>query len=263
MAFLDSVPFWVIFAGTMVLVLATMEAGRLLGTFHRRRSPRERESATEVITTGLISLTSFFLAFTFGMVADRYQSRVALVREDAEALRTAYLRTGLLEEPQRSRARALLRQYLDERIQIVAAGDVDPGHVTRERHRLQAIQQALWSGGIAGNPASADSGFTIMYLESLDDVFAVDARRWAVGYQSRLPGGVWGLLAALSTLGMFGIGFLVAGAGKGRSPLTPVLASAIAVIITLIAALDRPNGRIHISQKPLLELRAAIAEQGG
>lgn len=265
---LDSIPLWLIFVGAAVLVLATIEAGHRLGTFllrgarRRLHSGNERESATEVITTGLISLTSFFLAFTFGMVADRYESRVSLVREDADALRTAYLRTGLLQEPERSRARLLLRQYLDERVQVVAVGDVDADHVAREQQRLWKIQHELWLGGIASNPGSQDSGFTTMYLESLSDVFAVDARRWAVGYQSRLPAGVWGLLAALNTLGMFSIGFMVANSGSDRSLLTPALALAFAVVVTLIAALDRPDGHVHVSQKPLLELRAYIAGQG-
>ncbi|KAF1690447.1 hypothetical protein [Pseudoxanthomonas koreensis] len=83
-----------------------------------------------------------------------------------------------------------------------------------------------------------------------------------MGYQSRLPGGVWLLLGALSTFGMLGIGFLVGNSGSTRSTLTPVLAFAFATVITLIAVLDRPDGHVAISQQPLLDLRAYLATHG-
>lgn len=260
---LDSIPLWLVFLGTMAMVLAAIETGHQLGTRRRLRSGRERDNATSVISAGLVGLNSFFLAFTFGMSADRYESRQSLVRDDANAIRMAFLRTDLLQDPGRSRARDLLRAYLDERVQAVARGDIDAGHVADERKRMRAIQQELWSDAIAGKVGDPNTDPAAAYLDSLGNVFAVDARRWAVGYQSRLPGGVWGLLAALNVLGMLSIGFLVGNSGSSRSFLTPALAVAFATIITLIAALDRPDGHVHISQQPLLDLQVRMAEQGG
>ena len=48
---------------------------------------------------------AFILAFTFGIVADRYDARRALVREQAAVIRTAYLRSDFLPEPSRSNLR--------------------------------------------------------------------------------------------------------------------------------------------------------------
>lgn len=260
---LDSIPLWLIFIGAMAMVLTAIETGHQLGIRRRLHSGRERDNATSVISAGLVSLNSFFLAFTFGMSADRYENRQSLVRDDANAIRMALLRTDLLPDPGRSRAKGLLLEYLDERVQAVARGDIDAAQAADERKRILAIQQALWSDAIAGQAGDPNTGPAAAYLDSLGDMFAVDTRRWAVGYQARLPAGVWSLLAALNVLGMLSIGFLVGNSGSSRSFLTPALAIAFATVITLIAALDRPDGHVHISQQPLLDLQTHMAQPGG
>ena len=259
MTAIDHVPFWLVFLGSIALVLVPMDLGHRLGVRRRLHGGREREAATSVITAGLVSLNSFFLAFIFGMVADRYEGRQALVREDAASIRIAYLRTDLLQEPVRSDARGLLRAYLDERLEAVASGDVEATHVRGERDRLQAMQTRLWSEAVPVLDTDADGNATAAYRDALEALVAVDVRRWSVGYQSRLPGGVWFLLGALNMCGMFGIGYLVGNSGSRRSLLTPLLAFAFAIVITLIAILDRPDGHVTISQQPLLDLRAYLS----
>lgn len=254
----DLLPFWLFFVGTMAMVLVPIDAGRRLGVHRRAKSGQERESTTSIISAGLVSLNSFFLAFVFGMVSDRYESRQELVREDAASIRLAYLHTDLLDDPVQSHARTLLREYLAQRILAVESGDVTPGYVMKERARLQAIQRDLWSDAVAASGAS-DSDNVPLYLDSLENLIDVDLQRWAVGYQSRLPVGVWTLLAALNVLSMFGIGFLAGNSGSRHSVLTPALALAFATIVTLIAILDRPDGHVAISQQPLLDLQDYLA----
>ncbi|KAF1690446.1 hypothetical protein [Pseudoxanthomonas koreensis] len=122
---IDMVPFWLVFLCSVAIVLVPMELGHRLGVCRRLRRGKERENATSVITTGLVSLNSFFLAFIFGMAADRYEDRQALVREDAAVIRIAFFRAGILPQADRVRAQALLREYLEERVQAVASGDVE------------------------------------------------------------------------------------------------------------------------------------------
>ena len=68
MTAIDHVPFWLVFLGSIALVLVPMDLGHRLGVRRRLHGGREREAATSVITAGLVSLNSFFLAFIFGMV---------------------------------------------------------------------------------------------------------------------------------------------------------------------------------------------------
>ena len=44
------------------------------------------------------------MAFTFGIVSDRYDARKALVREEANAIRTAWFRSDFLAVQDRDRA---------------------------------------------------------------------------------------------------------------------------------------------------------------
>lgn len=256
---IDSIPFWLVFLGTIAIVLVSMDVGRRIGIRRRLRFGNERENATSVISAGLVSLNSFFLAFVFGMAADRYEDRQSLVREDAAAIRMAFLRTDLLPDADRSHARKLLRAYLEERVRAVASGDVGARHVLEERARLQGMQQELWSRAVSAGAGEREASGATTYLDSLDDLIVVDVRRWAVGYESRLPPGVWILLGSLNVLGMFSIGYLVGNSGSRHSFLTPALAVAFATIVTLIAILDRPDGHVAISQQPLLDLRAYLA----
>ena len=49
-----------------------------------------------MIAGAILALATFMLAFTFGIVADRYDTKKGLVREDANAIRTAWQRSDFL-----------------------------------------------------------------------------------------------------------------------------------------------------------------------
>ena len=70
-------------------VVIAIEAGYRLGHAAHRRSEDEKESPVSAIPAAILGLLAFMLAFTFGIVSDRYDARKALVREEANAIRTA------------------------------------------------------------------------------------------------------------------------------------------------------------------------------
>lgn len=67
-----------------------------------------------------------------------------------------------------------------------------------------------------------------LYVESLGEVFTVDALRVAIGMQARVPSIVWAVLYALTILGMVSIGYQNGIAGSKRSRATVVLGLAFA-----------------------------------
>ena len=89
----DTVPIWVFFVGTILVVMASIEAGYRLG--RHRRSEDEKEAPISGVSGAILGLTAFILAFTFGIVAERYDARKALVRDDANAIRTTCLPASL------------------------------------------------------------------------------------------------------------------------------------------------------------------------
>src|SRR6187549_2652216 len=113
---LDHFPLWLMAVLIFVAVALAIESGYRLGTAAHRRSEEEKESPVSAIAGSILGLLAFMLAFTFGIVSNRYDNRKELVREEANAIRTAYARSAFLPETDHSRATGLLRHYLDLRL---------------------------------------------------------------------------------------------------------------------------------------------------
>jgi MFS family permease len=254
---MDILPVWAVFAATLLLVAAAIEAGYRLGRVVRVRSEDEKEAPVSAIAATILALLAFIMAFTFGIVADRYDARKALVREEANAIRTAWARSDFLPEPDRGEAVRLLRAYVDGRLSGVRSYDMA---------RLRAavlesgrIQRQLWDMAVVNARKDMNSDVAALYVESLNDLASLHASRVNVGLHARLPGGLWLALLALVAVSMLAVGYHTAIARSRRSWIMMMLALSFSLVITLIAALDRPEGGyLPVSQQPLEDVRAAM-----
>src|SRR5215470_1730227 len=113
---IDALPIWLLFLVSAALVVLAVEVGFSLGKIVRRRSSEERESPVSAIAGAILGLLAFMLAFTFSIASDRYDTKKSLVREEANVLRAVWQRSDFLQEPAREKTKALLRDYLDNRI---------------------------------------------------------------------------------------------------------------------------------------------------
>lgn len=75
----DYIPIWIILIVPILFVMISIETGYRLGHRSRRRSEKEKESPVSAIAGSVLGLLAFMMAFTFGIVSDRYDSRKALV----------------------------------------------------------------------------------------------------------------------------------------------------------------------------------------
>ena len=255
---MDAIPMWVVFAATIITVMVANEVGYRLGRVSHRHSDDEKESPVSAIAGSILGLTAFMLAFTFGIVTDRYDARKALVRDEANAIGTAYLRSDFLPEPDRSEAANLFRQYVDDRLAAAQSRDLDQTH--RVLMASDRIQHQLWNMAVVNARKDMNSDVAALYIDSLNAVIDLHATRVAVGLHARVPAGIWLVLGVLVILGCTGVGYQTAIAGSRRSRAMPILAISFAMVIVLIASLDRPmSGFITVSQQPLEDLRASIA----
>ena len=255
---MDIIPLWAFFGLTIALVLGAIELGRIFGGKVYQRSNDEKESTANAFVGTVLGLVAFILAFTFGIVTNRYDDRKALVLEEANAIGTAYLRTDFLPAADRGKTKKLFREYLDSRIGAVLSRDMERIHVLlADSARLQ---EELWDIAVANSATDEGSEFTALYIDSLNSVLDVHAKRVAVGFQARVPVGIWAVLYVLVFLGMFGVGYQLGISGsRTRSWMTPVLAVSFSLVLLLIASLDRPtNSFITVSQQPLVDLRASM-----
>ena len=112
------------FFATVILVVLSIEAGFRLGHHMRQTSEDEKESPVSAIAAAILTLTGFMLAFTFGISSDRLQDRKKLVREEANAIGTAWLRSDFLPVPDRAESKVLFRKYVDDRLEAAQRQDL-------------------------------------------------------------------------------------------------------------------------------------------
>lgn len=256
---MDALPIGIVFPLTIVVVMSAFEAGCRLGQSSRRRSADEKESPVSAIAGSILALVAFMLAFTFGIVTDRYDARKALVIEEANAIGTAYLRADFMQEPDRGKTAKLFEEYVDSR--VASARSRDSKQVGLVMSQANRIQRQLWDMAVANARRDMNSDVAALYIDALNRVIELHTTRVAVGVQARIPAGIWLVLGVLVIFGMVGIGYQTAIAGSRRSRATLILAISFSLVIALIASLDRPQSRfITVSQQPLVDLRAFMGE---
>jgi len=250
---LDGIPLWAFFGAVLVLVLLSVEGGYRLGRSRRKRSEGEVEAPVGAMVGATLGLLAFMLAFTFGAAAERYDSRRQLVLDEANAIGTTYLRAGMLPE-RRDEIRNLLRDYVDSRLQAVRSGRIAEGIRQSEQ-----LQDQLWAQAVAlgeRNPASIVVG---LFVESLNEVIDIHAKRVTAGVRNRIPGAIWLALLAVAVLALAAMGYHAGLAGPNRSIAQVAVALTFSVVIGLIGDLDRPQeGTLTVSQQALVDLRQSM-----
>ncbi len=255
---LDALPIWAFFIGVVILIIVSIEIGHQLGTAVHKRTENEKETSVSAIAGSVLGLTAFMLAFVFGVAANRFDARKELVRDDASAVRTVWMRAGSLPDAERLEARKLIGDYLDVRLDLMkkqAAQD----DISNALARSVEIQVALWNQAVERGRVD-NSDITAQYLESITNLADVHANRVTLALQARLPSGLWLLLILLTGLGMMVVGYQTAIAGSKRPIARIFIATAFAIVVTLIASLDRPQGGfVSVSQQPLQDVRNWIS----
>ena len=170
---MEQIPVWLFFAVSFLVVLVSIEAGYRLGHAVRRRSEDEKESPVGAIAGSILGLLAFMLAFTFGLVAERYDARKGLVREEANTIRTAYFRADFLPEADRAKAKTWMREYVDERIEAVQSGEIQ--RVQAAVAGAEVLQARLWDMAVANARLDMNSDVAALYIESLNDLAALHA----------------------------------------------------------------------------------------
>lgn len=251
----------VLFVGVVLGVLVSIEGGYQLGRYVHRRADDEKESPGAAIAGCILGLGAFLLAFTFGIVANRFDTKKELVREEANAIRTAWLRSEFLPEPDRVKTRGLIRRYLDERLAFVQSSRFDPERATGVLARAEEYQARLWEIAVAHARQDMDSDVAALYIESLNELFSIHALRVVHGMQSRIPLAIWIMLLVLTFMGMCALGYQTGIAGSKRSMARPFLAISFALVMALIGDLDQAGGGfIRVPQQPLMDVQSWMSK---
>jgi hypothetical protein len=254
---LDSLPLWTLFVATLVVALLSFEGGLRVGRRKGRRSEQEQEIVVRGLIGGMLGLEAFMLAFTFGGAASHFDARRQAVIDEANAIRTAYLRADLLPEPNRAEIRDLLREYVDARLEGVRSGNIEQAIA-----RSEELHNRLWLQTTALREKSPNPAFAVQFIQSLNDIISIHTRRVITGLEFRIPIIVWIVLYAITALAAASIGYHSGLTGRSRPLVALALILAFSAVIFLIVDLDRPlHGFLRVSQRALVDLQRTMNAQ--
>jgi hypothetical protein len=251
---LDFIPLSILFLLFGLFLWLAIEGGYGLGKWRRARTADEKEQPVGAMVASILGLVALVLGFTFSLAGSRFDARRMAVLEEANAIGTTYLRSRLLPQPQRAEIGKLLREYVQVRIEGVEQGKTQQAIV-----RSEELHGLLWVQAAAAAEKDSHSIVTGIFIQSLNDVIDLHSKRVLVGLRSRIPLVIWLGLFGLSMLGMAAVGYLAALSGTLRSPAMLGLVLAFAVVLLLIADLDRgQEGLLRISQQSMIDLQKSM-----
>lgn len=251
-----SLPLWGMCLVAMLVVLAALGVGVLLGRARRGSS----DPSIGSVVAATLGLLAFMLAFTFNTTGERFTERKALLLEEVNAIDTAYLRADFLDARSCATARRLLADYARLR-------DFDPTAIAAEDYvqllqRSKAIHAALWDLVAREATGGSDPARLRAFYEPLNEVIDYHTRRELVGGRYQIPTPIWVALYTITALAMLGIGFQLGASRSGSLLVALALAAAFSLVILLIADLDRGyEGFLTVNQEPMAELSRELQER--
>lgn len=253
-ALIDYLPLWSILPITIALALLSVEVGYRVAGYRLRHAGEEKESPLGAMVGATLGLLAFMLAFTFGLAGSRFDDRRQVVLSEANAIGTTYLRAEMLPEPMRMESQDLLREYVDVRLEAVQ----QPGKLHQAILKSKELHNGLWSQAVAA--AEKDrSDITGLFVQSLNEVIDLHAKRVMVGVRSRVPDVIWVVLCVLAILAMVMLGYHSGLVHSRRSIAVIALVLGFSSVLYLIADLDRPNqGTLEVSQQSMIDLRQSM-----
>ena len=248
---LDYLPLWVVFAITVIIACLSFEGGFRIGRWRSRQKEHEQEVVVRSEVGAMLGMVTFILAVTFWIASGHFDASRQSIINHANIIRTAYLRADLLPEPQRAEVRNLLRKYVDVRLEGARSGKFEQAIAQSEE-----LQAQLWSKAIAAREKTSSPILMGYFIQSLNDLISLHARRLMIGREFRIPNTIWIVLFVVMPLASASIGCHGGLTEESRPLVAVAFVLTVSVVMTLIADLDTPRkGSLRVSQQALTDLR--------
>jgi hypothetical protein len=221
----------------VVSFLAFWSAAWIGASFPRRKGPSEDQYPEELrfVLGSILTLLGLIIGFTFSMAVSRYDQRKNYEEQEANAIGTEYVRADLLPPADAAKVRALLRDYLDQRIlQYKARG---AQKIQQLDTQIAQLQVEMWSV-VAKYGTGQQSAVTALAVAGMNDVLNAQGYTQAAWW-NRIPRAAWVFMIVISVFCNLLIGYAT---HKTRAFLFLVLPMALSISFFLIADIDSPRG---------------------
>ncbi len=242
---------------TFALSFFTFWLSAQIGVFFRKRKPHMEEDIhkdLDVVLGAILTLLGLIIGFSFSMAISRYEQRKTYEVAEANAIGTEYVRADLLPSADAPRMRALLREYLDQRIRFYNA--TDENQLPAIDAATAQLQTELWAAVQA--PLSAQPTPALALTASgLNDVLNAQVYTQAAWW-NRIPIEAWWLMSAIAICSNMLVSY------SRHRPNTEVirflvLPFVLSIAFFAIADIDSPrNGAIRVPPENLTNLAQSL-----
>jgi hypothetical protein len=229
-----------------VLSFLVLSLSALAGASFLMRQRKLEENVRDdlgVILAATLTLLGLIIGFTFSMALSRYDQRKNYEAAEANAIGTEYVRANLLPASDAMKVRALLRNYLDQRVLFYITSDEQ--QIRQINARTAQLQTELWSAVLA--PAAAQATPTVaLAVAGMNDVLNSQAYTQAAWW-NRIPIAAWVLMAMIAIGCNVLVGYRSQNV-KTEGIMLLILPLLVTIAFFLIADIDSPRGgviRVH------------------
>ena len=230
---------YVVFA----VALAVQGLAAYVGDLFRQKARplrKEERQDLDILRAASLTLLGLIIGFSFAMAVSRYDERKKFEIKEANAIGTEYLRADLMPSGDAAQLRALLRQYISQRIVFYLAAD--------ERRTVQIdtetkkLQSDLWST-VVRVATTQPTSLVQLVVSGMNDVLNSQGYTQAA-WQNRIPIAAWTLMILMAVVCNVMLGY-----NEHRANwLLLILPFIVSMSFFLIADIDSPRRgviRVH------------------
>jgi hypothetical protein len=233
---------------SFILLWVAAQAGKLARK-KRRPDPLEDDDDFSLILGATLTLLGLLIGFTFSMAAGRYDQRKNYEEEEANAIGTEYVRADLLPPADAAKVRALLREYLAQRIVF---------YTERRRAALRdndvataEVQNRLWATIMPAVNAEPTPPHALV-AAGMNDVLNRQGYTQAA-WLNRVPVAAWILMMAIALFSNILLGYRTRGRARVMFLILPI---ALSISFFLISDIDAPRSGVILVHPQNLDILA-------
>lgn len=235
----------------IIAILLLMEAGRRFGIRWRSGNQATASGGTGAVEAAVFGLMGLLIAFTFYGAETRFETRMSLIVDEANAIDTAYLHLDLLPANTQPALRESFRKYVHSRLAIYQKIPDWETVVALKKELRQStdLQKEIWKQAVAASKQSDSPAVQTLVLSSIDRMIDIAATQ-TIALQRHPPSAVWAMLAFTLLAACVLAGYSMSGTGTRNWVHTLVFAVLFSAVIYINVDFEYPrmHGFIRIGE---------------
>lgn len=246
----ELLPLWGFFLLTVALALLAFEIGYRVGGYFHRKNDNKTKAPLQSMVAAMMGLLAFILAFTFSFAEQRFEKKISVVLDEANAIGTTYLRSKYLVKPYSAEVPPLLIEYVTLRLEAIKGIGIP-----ELLEKTSSTQKKLWDQVVAMVNEGHSNPVYAQYIASLNEVFDLHAKRVLLVFGIRVPNILWLMLFALTLFSIGAMGYLSGFRESRNIGVGLLVILSFSFVIYLIADLERSQeGHVMVTQQPLVDV---------